>query len=177
MIHRKPLHLAGAILLTFLPAAGLRAQAAAPAAATATAPMTFGNTLGTRTMDGATYTVEATQPADSALKSQRVRFTAVVTTSTGKTTRYFIVNTGKYKTVSQLNASLRETFGKFLSGAPANAEVGKVGDIKYGGEIRFVVQTPNDTLRYESMTAGEQPGTMALPHAEVAAYAAILSGK
>ncbi len=177
MILRKISFLAGAGLLAFLPAPGLRAQAPAPAPAAATAPMTFGNTLGTRSVDGATYTVEATEPADSGLKSQRVRFTAVAPTGAGKTTRYFMINTGKYKTVAQLDAYLRESFGKFLSGAPANTEVGKVGDIKYGGEIRFVVDAPNDTLRYEAMTAGEQPSSMMLTRAEVAAYVAILSGK
>ena len=172
MILRKIPFFTGAALLAFLPAPGLRAQAPAPAPAAATAPMTFGNTLGTRTVDGATYTVEATEPADSGLKSQRVRFTAVVPTGTGKTTRYFMINTGKYKTVAQLDAYLRESFGKFLSGAPANTEVGKVGDIKYG-----VVEAPNDTLRYEAATAGEQPSSMMLTRAEVTAYVAILSGK
>ena len=175
MIQRKHLFLASAALLALTPALGLRAQAPTPAAVMA--PMTFDTTLGTRTVDGATYTVDATQPAGSALKSQRVRFNAIVPTGTGKTTRYFIINTGKYKTVAQLNAYLRESFNKFLSGAPANAEVGKIGDIKYGGEIRFVVEKPGDTLRYESMTAGEQPSSMMLSKAEVAAYAAILSGK
>ena len=175
MIHRKHFFLVGTALIALSTVPGLHAQAPAPAAVTA--PMTFDTTLGTRTVDGATYTVDATQPVNSALKSQRVRFTAVMPTSTGKTTRYFIVNTGKYKTVAQLNASLRESFDKFLSGAPASAEVGKVGDIKYGGEIRFVVEKPGDTLRYESMTTGEQPSSMMLSKAEVAAYSAILAGK
>ena len=175
MNHLKPFHFAGAMLLTLLPVAGLRAQSAAPAAATA--PMSFGANLGTRTVDGATYTVEATQPVNSGLKSQRVRFTAVVPTGTGTTTRYFMINTGKYKTVAQLDAYLLEVFRKFLTGAPASVEVGKVGDIKYGGEIRFVVDTPNKVLRYESMTAGEQPSSMMLTRTEVEAYTAILLGK
>ena len=175
MIYRKPLFLVGAALLAVLPTTGLRAQAPAPAAATA--PMSFDAKLGSRTVDGATYTVDATQPANSAAKSQRVRFTSVTSTGNGTTTRYFIINTGKYKTLSQLNAYLLESFRKFLSGAPANAEVGKVGDIKYGGEIRFVVEAPSQSLRYESMTEGAQPTSMMLTHAEVEAYATILSGK
>ena len=174
MIHRKLPLFAGAALLAVLPATGLRAQAPAPAA---TAPMSFGNKLGTSTAGGATYTVEATQPANSGAKSQRVRFTSVAPTGSGTTTRYFIINTGKYKRVAQLNGYLLETFRKFLSGAPANAEVGKIGDIKYGGEIRFVVETPSQALRYESITEGAQPSTMSLPRGEVEAYAAILSGK
>ena len=89
-----------------------------------------------------TYAVRATQPVDSKLKSQRVRFTSITKTADGSTTKYFTINTGKYKTVAQLDAYLHDAFAKFLAGAPANAEVGKVGDIKYGGEIRFVVESP-----------------------------------
>ena len=139
--------------------------------------MTFDHKLGTSTAGGATYTVEATQPANSGAKSQRVRFTAVAPTGTGTTTRYFIINTGKYKTVAQLDGYLLESFRKFLGGAPANTEVGKVGDIKYGGEVRFVVESPSQSLRYDSLTEGAQPNSMSLPRAEVEAYAAILAGK
>ncbi len=163
-----------AMALSHTPA--LRAQLTAASPAAAVAPETFDYDLGTREMNGATYTVKATQPPDSKLKSQRVRFTSKVTTADGSTTRYFTVNTGKYKTVAQLDAYLHETFAKFLAGAPANAEVGKVGDIKYGGEIRFVVGSP-DVLRYDTMTAGEPNASMTLPRAEVAAYAAILAGE
>ena len=34
-----------------------------------------------------------------------------------------------------------------------------------------------DVLRYDTMTPGEPDASMSLPRAEVAAYAAILSGK
>ena len=179
MIHRKLLLSAGVALVAALPATHAGAQSPAPApVATATAPMSFDYKLGSGTVDGAAYTVEGTQPAKSSRKSQRVGFTAVAPTGTGTTTRYFIINTGKYKTVAQLDAYLLDVFNKFLTGgAPANPEIGKVGDIKYGGEIRFVVETPNKTLRYESATAGEQPSSMTLPYAEVSAYSVILSGK
>ncbi len=160
--------------LTFAAAPALRAQTAVPTAAVA--PTSFDNDLGSRTMDGASYSVKATQPLDSKLKSQRVKFTSVVPTGSGTTTRYFVINTGKYKTVGELSTYLRGVFAKFLGGAPANAEIGKVGDIKYGGEVRFVVQSP-DVLRYDTMTTGEPNASMTLPAAEVKAYASILGGK
>ncbi len=167
---------ATALALTLGHAPMSPAQLAVASPAAATAPETFDYNLGTQEMNGATYTVKATQPADSKLKSQRVRFTSVVKTDAGSTTRYFTINTGKYKTVAQLDAYLHDAFAKFLAGAPANAEVGKVGDVKYGGEIRFVVQSP-DVLRYDTMTQGEPNASMTLPRAEVAAYAAILAGE
>lgn len=179
MIIRKPSLFADAALvgMTLLcPSLTLRAQTATVAPAAAVAPETFDFDLGTREMKGATYGVKATQPLDSKLKSQRIRFTARTSTADGSTTRYFTINTGKYKTVAQLDMYLRDVFAKFLAGAPANTEVGKVGDIKYGGEIRFVVESP-DVLRYDTMTAGEPNASMSLPRAEVMAYAAILAGE
>ncbi len=165
-----------ALAFRYTPSLHAQFAAGSPAAATATAPETFDYILGTRDMNGASYTVKATQPPDSKLKSQRVRFTSVANTANGTTTHYFTINTGKYKTVGQLDAYLHDTFAKFLAGAPVNAELGKVGDAKYGGEIRFVVVSP-DALRYDTVTPGEPDGSMTLPRAEVAAYAAILGGE
>ena len=177
MIQRKSsLSLAAAFLGLAFAAPALCAQAPVAPTAAATAPTSFDYKLGSQTKDGATYTVESTQPVDSKLKSQRVKFTSVVPTGSGTTTRYFIINTGKYKTVGELGAYLRDVFGKFLGGAPANAEVGKVGDIKYGGEIRFVVESP-DVLRYDTMTAGEPNSSMTLPASEIKAYTSILTVK
>lgn len=177
---RKTSLAAGATFVALTLACGeatvLHAQSPTASPALSTAPETFDYDLGTRNVDGATCGVKATQPVDSKLKSQRVRFTAVVPHTGGSTTRYFTVNTGKYKTVAQLAASLREAFAKYLAGAPANTEVGKVGDIKYGGEIRFVVESP-DVLLYNTMTPGEPNASMKLSKEEVTAYVAILGGE
>ncbi len=179
MMKRKPSLLVGAafagvtLALSHVPALRAQAVVASPAAV---APETFDYDLGTRDVNGATYTVKATQPVDSKLKSQRVRFFSKTSTAEGSTTKYFTVNTGKFKTVAQLNLYLHDAFAKFLAGAPANTEVGKVGDIKYGGEIRFVVQSP-DVLLYNTMTVGEPNASMTLPRAEVLAYASILAGE
>ncbi len=177
MIIRKPFLQAGVVFVGMTFATGLapslRAQTAAVSPAPATAPETFDSVLGTQTVNGATYSVTATQPLNSILKGQRIRFTAVTPTSAGTTTRYFTVNTGKFRTVAQLAAYLRETFAKFVAGAPANTEVGKVGDIKYGGEIHFVVES-SDMLLYNTMTTGEPNASMNIPKAEAAAYVAIL---
>ena len=180
MITRKLSFQAGAALaattLALCCAPTLRAQLTPAAPATAVAPETFDYDLVTRNADGATYTVKATQPPDSKLKSQRVRFTSITKTADGSTTKYFTINTGKYKTVAQLDVYLHDAFAKFLAGAPANTEVGKVGDVKYGGEIRFVVESP-EVLRYDTMTVGEPNASLTIPRAEVAAYAAILAGE
>ena len=165
-----------AVMLALCHAPTLPAQLTPAAPATAVAPETFDFALGTQDGNGATYTVKATQPPDSKLKSQRVRFTSITKTADGSTTKYFTINTGKYKTVAQLDAYLHDAFARFLAGAPANTEVGKVGDIKYGGEIRFVVESP-EILRYDTITAGEPNASLTLPRAEVAAYAAILAGE
>ena len=99
MIHRTfPFLLVGTVVFaTVADVSPLRAQFSSPAAVVA--PSAFDYDLGSRTMDGATYSVKSTQPADSKLKSQRVRFTSVAPTGAGTTTRYFTINTGKYKTV------------------------------------------------------------------------------
>ena len=162
------------LALCDVPASDAQLTPAAPA--TAVAPETFDYDLGTQNVNGATYTVKATQPPDSKLKSQRVRFTSITKTADGSTTKYFTINTGKYKTVAQLDAYLHDAFARFLAGATANTEVGKVGDLKYGGEIRFVVESP-DVLRYDTITAGEPDASLTLPRAEVAAYAVILAGE
>ena len=179
MIHRKSSLLTAILVGTAVAVChppSLFAQTATVAPAAAVSSETFDCDLGSRQVSGAAYSVKATQPVDSKLKSQRVRFTAVVPHAGGSTTRYFTVNTGKYKTVAQLNATLREAFAKYLGGAPANTEVGKVGDIKYGGEIRFVVESP-DVLLYNTTTPGEPNASMKLSKEEVTAYVSILGGE
>ena len=163
-----------AVLASFslaLLAARARAQFTSPPAAPAGAlgaaapvpvtPDAFGFELGQAVVDrgGGTsslYTVAATQDYRSKTTGGKVQLTVVERDGRGTMTHLLTVNTGNYKTVAQLTAMLADIFRKDLDVPAANQEIGKIGDLNHGGEIRFVAES-NDTLRYDWMTPGEPP--------------------
>ena len=167
-------------------AAGVRAQQpfvpTAPAvseASPAPAPVAFSFQLARVAQSNAGvqsfYTLRATQPADSKQTGQKIRLTVDRTTPQGTTTRQLTLNTGKRKTVTELCATLRGIFIKYQStrtGA-VGSEVGKIGDLKYGGEIRFVVDSP-EFLRYDMQTEGEEDHSTKLSADEVSNLIALL---
>lgn len=137
----------------------------------------FAFEIGHAARAGAVYTVEATQPATSKLTGQKVRLKIVESVGLDRTTRYFTLATGKHKTVAQLNAVVTEIFRRFLATPPpaANAELGKIGDLRYGGEVRFVVESP-DSLRFDNLAPNEPPRPSHYSRADIEALLIALTG-
>ena len=120
-------------------------------------------------------TLKATQPRDSRLTGQKVRLIIEDTTAQGTRTRLLSLSTGKHKTVGQFCENLRDIFRKYQtsSGSASGQEIGKIGDLKYGGEVRFVAESP-DHLRYDMLTEGEENHSARLSASDVSSLIALL---
>ena len=121
------------------------------------------------------FSLRATQPSGSKLTGQKVRMTVEDTSPQGTKTRQLSLNTGKHKTVDQFCASLRDILRKYqtLGTRAAGQEIGKIGDIKYGGEIRFVAESP-EHLRYDMQTEGEENHSAQFTSSDVSTIIALL---
>ena len=183
MISRSSFH-APICAVVLLAAAGLAPlpllyaqQGAPPADEAQVRPDDFAFEIGHATRSGSVYTISATQPLSSRLTGQKVRLKIVETALAGTTTRYFTFATGKHKTVSQLDASLAEIFRRFLANPPPepNQELGKIGDVQHGGEVRFVA-TSSNILRFDNVTPDEPVRVSSYSRADVAALLESLIG-
>ena len=121
------------------------------------------------------YTLRATQPQDSKLTGQKIRLAIASTTPQGTFTRLLNLNTGKYKTVAQLCANLRDIFRKdqTLGANAAGQDLGKVGDLKFGGEVHFVAES-STRLRCDILTQGAETHSISFTASEVADLVALL---
>ena len=142
VIPRRAAFFLGVAAISLSPAPS-QAQQTPPLTPTeTTAPVSaevFPYELGHATRAGSVYSISATQPLTSALKGQKLRLKIVDAVTTGTDTRFFTLATGKYKTVAQLDVFLVDVFRRFLatpSPAP-NQDLGKIGDVRYGGEVHF----------------------------------------
>lgn len=119
-----------------------------------------------------TYGVSATAPSKSAEKGQQLKF--VVTRMTGRGTdwNYFMLSTGKSKSMAQVQAMIAAALAKLPTAAPGT-ELCKLGDIKYGGELKLVVRGPNELeFAYDPAMNNGNPRLNA---ADAAAFARILA--
>ena len=178
--------LANLSVLALLVSAGTRLAAQSPAPESPRTPMVeaavaapaFAFELGRSSQDeGEThslYTLKATQGRDSKLTGQKIRLLIEDRTAQDSTTRQLSLSTGKHKTVATLCDNLREIFRKYqvLGSNAAGQELGKIGDIRYGGEIRFVAESP-EHLRYDLQTEGEANHSVQFTPGEVAVLAAL----
>ena len=145
----------------------------------AAAPVSFGYELGhVSEIEAGTesvFSLRATQPSGSKLTGQKVRLIVEDRSAQGTKTRLLSLNTGKHKTVDQFCAGLRDIFRKYqtLGSNATGQEIGKVGDIKYGGEIRFVAESP-EHLRYDMQTDGEENHSTQFSRSDVSMIVALL---
>ena len=151
---------------------------ASPVAAPAAADV-FGFELGRAVVehDDATrslYTVDATQDYRSKLTGGRVQLKVVEKAASDTVTHLLTINTGKYKTVAQLTATLADIFRRDLDVPAANQEIGKIGDLGHGGEIRFFAEAP-DVLRYEWVAPGEPVHAIRLKRGDIQVFLGILT--
>ena len=151
-----------------------RADAAAPVAEAA-----FDFSLGRAVVDreggaSSTYAVDATREYGSKATGGKVRLTVVEKDAGGSTTHVLTVNTGKYKTVAQLTGILADIFRKDLEVLAANQEIGKIGDLDHGGEIRFVAESTG-IMRYDWQTPGEPVHSTRFKRTDVQVFLGILT--
>ena len=176
---------AAAILASFvlaLAAGRASAQFTAPSTAPAAAPVpedTFDFELGRAVVDHSDgtrslYTVDATRDYRSKQTGGKVRLTVVEKGAGGTMTHLLTVNTGRYKTVAQLTATLADIFRKDLDVPAANQEIGKIGDLGHGGEIRFVAES-TDVLRYDWVAPGEPVHSIRLKRRDIQVFLGILT--
>ena len=192
MIHRSisPGRKAAAVLASFslaLAAPRAGAQFASPTAAPA-APASsaepvpedrFAFELGRAVVDrgggaSSTYIVTATQDYRSKTTGGKVRLSVLETGAGGTMTHLLTINAGKFKTVSQLTGTLADIFRKDLAVPAANQEIGKIGDLGHGGEIRFVAES-NDTLRYDWAAPGEPVHSTRFKRTDIQVFLGILT--
>lgn len=139
-----------------------------------TLPVEIGRASGKGGGDGAStsYAVFATAPLDSAEKGQRLQFVTRESGPGRTATAYTIVNTGKSKTLGQLAENLGSGLRRFAGGGgAAGQEFAKVGDIRYGGELRLVA-VGTDSLRFQYNPPTARPVTFT--RADAGAFASIL---
>ena len=187
MIHRNLSRgkQAAAVLAAFaltLAAGQVSAQFNPPATAPAAAPVpedVFGFGLGRAVVDhgdgtSSAYTVDATQDYRSKLTGGKVRLSVVEKGAGGTMTHLLTINTGKYKTVAQLIQTLVDIFRRDLAAPAANQEIGKIGDLGHGGEIRFVAES-SDVLRYDWSAPGEPVHSIRLKRGDIQVFLGILT--
>lgn len=156
---------------TFLTALALLSVGIASARAQDPAKVPFAYALGSKTVGASHYSISATAPRGSKLNSQTIRFALKKSDSGSQTWGFFLIGTGKSKTQAQMEQLLSQAFRKF-PGATPGTELAKIGDIKYGGEVRVVAQGPDALVfAYNPPMAEANPRLHA---ADAAAFAEIL---
>lgn len=148
---------------------------AAPSPTPVTLDYDLGHIVQSRGDVRTVYTLRATQPRDSKQVSQIIRLTAEETDPRGTFTRVISLRTGKYKTVGQFCDVVRDILRKYVSGTANGQELGKIGDLRYGGEVRFVAESP-DALRYETKTQGQEDLVSKISADDVVNFVALLGG-
>ena len=163
------------VALTLAGVGPLPAQQSAESA-TAAPIEAFSFEIGHAARPGVVYTISATQPTASRLTGQKIRLKLVETTGIDRTTHYFTLATGKHKTVADIDATLTDVFRRFLARtAVANQELGKIGDLSQGGEVRFVAETADD-LRFDNLRPNEPAHSSHYRRADIEAFLAALTG-
>lgn len=134
----------------------------------------FAYAIGSKTAGANNYSVSATAPRGAKQNGQTIRFAMKKADGGGQTWSFFLISTGRSKTQAQLEQLLADAFRKFPTAAPG-AELAKIGDIKFGGEVRVIAEKPSALVfAYNPAMSSANPR---LGPADVAAFAEILTGK
>ncbi len=132
--------------------------------------------IGHASRAGIVYTVSATQPPTSGLTGQKIRLKTVGTTVSNRTTHYFTLATGKHKTDAEIDTILTGIFRRFVTQTGvANQELGKIGDLSQGGEVRFVAESTDD-LRLDNLRPNEPAHSSHYRRADIEAFLTALTG-
>lgn len=158
-------------LLSTLFAAAFLATAALAQDARAPFAYAIGNA---KSADGfTTYGVSATAPSMSPDKGHQIKFVLSRASSRGGMSwNYFMLSTGKSKSLAQVQTMIAAALRKFPA-APAGSELAKLGDIKYGGELKLIARGPDQLeFAYDPPMASGNP---VLSAADASAFASILA--
>jgi hypothetical protein len=133
----------------------------------------FPNSLGTlRAEDSsATCSVALSAPSGSPLKNQKINFILNRGTLGKYSAQEFTISTGTSKSLGQLQSLLASALRRGAA-APAGTELAKVGDIRFGGELRLVAQGEGQ-VEYVYNPASEHAPRLSA--GEASAFAALLS--
>jgi hypothetical protein len=144
--------------------------AVSPVAAAEKAPA-FAYALGSQTSGPNIFSISATAPRGSRLKSQVIRFALKKFDSSGRTWTFFYIASGKSRSQAQLEILLRDALRKFPTAAPGK-ELARIGAVKHGGELRLIAEGPN-TLLF-AYDPAMQPANPRLTRADAAIFAEML---
>ena len=133
-------------------------------AATAWGDMTLGTQVDAQT--GVNYTVTSTGDWNQNLSELQIEITR------GRAINTLKMRTGKQKTVGQVNDLLHKAFQRFLAGQAPGTVVGTLGNIKYGGDVAFVVES-DETLRFDFRNTDGTGHSSRFNRADATALAAI----
>ena len=133
----------------------------------------FSHSLGSASAQdsGARCSIGTSAPSGSPLKSQQINFVIERSDLSSWTTIEFPVATGASKSLGELQALLGDALSRAAT-APAGAVLAKVGDIKYGGEVRLVARG-GGAVDFAYQPALEH-GNPRLSTGETAAFARLL---
>ena len=121
-----------------------------------------------------TYIVTATQDYRSKTTGGKVRLSVLEKEAGGTMTHLLTINAGKFKTVAQLTGTLADIFREDLAVPAADQEIGKIGDLGHGGEIRFFAES-NEALRYDWAAPGEPVHSTRFKRADIQVFLGILT--
>jgi len=117
--------------------------------------------------------VQATAPRASLAKAQQLKFAVDYPAPQSGATkyRYYVISTGRSKSLAQVQAIFADGFARAASAA-AGTELCKLGDITLGGEVRLIARGNGETeMIYSPALSGGNP---VFSPAESAAFAQIL---
>jgi hypothetical protein len=176
MTFARPL-LLSALLLTGCATPGEDAQPAQPSQpAEPTQPVAsleFPHALGPVTAQdsGATCAIALSAPSGSPVKNQKINFILNRGTLGIYSAQNFTVSTGASKTLAELQSLLASALRRGAA-APAGAELAKVGDVRFGGELRLVAQGEGQ-VEFVYQPASEHAPRLSA--GEAAAFAGLLT--
>ncbi len=150
------------LTLPALPAVAAQKAAAKPA---------FAYSLGSQTSGPNIFSISATAPRGSKLKSQIIRFAMKKADGSGRTWTFFYISSGKSRSQAQLEHLLLDALKKFPTSAPGK-ELAKIGSVRQGGELRLIAASPN-SLVFE-YNPPMQPSNPRLTAADAALFAEML---
>lgn len=119
---------------------------------------------------GSECSLSASAPSRSPLTRQQLQFFIASPSFGGWTTHRFLVQTGSSKSLAAVQSLLAEAL-KQSSTATAGTELAKIGDIKFGGELRVVAMGGGVTFAYNPALPSGNPDLTA---GEAAAFAELL---
>ena len=122
-----------------------------------------------------TYLVLATEPPSSKLVGQKIQLRIEGVNPGHTSTQTLVIYTGKFKTVGATEKIVTDIFWRFASGpVVAGQELGRIGNVNLGGEMRFVAASA-DQLDYKIVMPGKENDLGHFTRADVVTFLPLLA--